>query len=277
MFSQLTFMSEPIPLTDNFSKQDEINFIQEALTKVKKMKVHFITQPPTFVVFNSFPENSISAPFGTYQVDLTPSEDILYKNFHKKHRQHINKAKRNSVEIKSGKFLLEDCSSVITETMERQGLAAVSKEYIKKLDNALGNQIEYYAAYSGGECQGGVIIAWNKNGAYALYGGSLKTPVVGSIKLMYWHILLSMKERGIKLFDFIGARIDPPGGSKYEGIQRFKEGFGATLKTGYLWKYPVHPLAYFVYTIALRLKSRLNGKRYAGDIIDQERKKTLSQ
>ena len=53
-----------------------------------------------------------------------------------------------------------------------------------------------------------------------------------------------MKERGVKYYDFVGARINPDEGSKYEGIQRFKSRFGGELKKGYLWKMPLNKFKY---------------------------------
>jgi hypothetical protein len=62
------------------------------------------------------------------------------------------------------------------------------------------------------------------------------------------------------------ARINPPKGSKQEGINSLKKHFGAKLVQGYMWKYALHPLKYRLYCLAARLRS-------GGDIVDAERHK----
>ena len=64
----------------------------------------------------------------------------------------------------------------------------------------------------------------------------------------------------------MGARINPEKGSKQEALALFKKRFGATLKLGYMWKYPLHPLKYRLYGLAARFRS-------GGDIVDLEKHK----
>ena len=62
-------------------------------------------------------------------------------------------------------------------------------------------------------------------------------------------------------------------GSKLEGIQRFKERFGGELKKGFIWKYPVNGLKYFLFQIFTRVFYLIKFQKYEGDIIEQERKR----
>jgi lipid II:glycine glycyltransferase (peptidoglycan interpeptide bridge formation enzyme) len=64
----------------------------------------------------------------------------------------------------------------------------------------------------------------------------------------------------------VGVRIQPDKGSKQEGLMMFKQRFGGQLIQGYMWKYPIRPMKYSFYSIAVRL---LRG----GDIVDNERHK----
>ncbi len=268
---QLVFMIEPVSISENYSESSERLFLNNVIQKVKVMKIHMISQPPTFVVCNTYPDGSIFAPFGSYQVDLTLDEEMLFNNLHVKHRNVIRKAEKNSVEIKNSADLLDICSYSLHDTMERQGLNAISKDYLKRLKTVLGENIEFFAAYLNGEFQGCAIIPWNQNGAYYLYGGSIQRPYTGSLNLMQWHIIKFMKKRGVKLYDFVGARISPPKGSKIEGIQRFKKRFGTTMKKGFLWKYPISSSMYFIYKKAVLLQKQFSKSSYCGDIIDQEK------
>ena len=88
------------------------------------------------------------------------------------------------------------------------------------------------------------------------------------MNLLHWEAIKYFKEKGIKRYDFVGARISPEKGSKLEGIQRFKSRFGPTLKRGYLWKKNINPLKTNLYNFLVLIKT-LNCK---GDVVDQERK-----
>lgn len=90
------------------------------------------------------------------------------------------------------------------------------------------------------------------------------------MNLLQWNVIKKMKENNVKFYDFMGARMNPEVGSKYEGIQRFKERFGGELKKGYLWKYSLNDFKYWLYRLLVFIYSK---GHFHGDIIDQERKR----
>ena len=94
--------------------------------------------------------------------------------------------------------------------------------------------------------------------------------MLGSHNLLQWEIVKKLKTLNVKQYDFVGARINPPKGSKIEGIQRFKSRFGTTLHQGYMWKYIFNKPMYFLYVQILKLLAFKNRSKYKGDIIDQE-------
>ena len=131
--------------------------------------------------------------------------------------------------------------------------------------------IDYWVASFEGELQGAGILLWSENrSAYYMFGGSAVKPHAGAMNLLHWSAMKLMKERGVKYYDFVGARINPDEGSKYEGIQRFKSRFGGELKKGYLWKMPLNK---FKYKLFCWLVAAKQGRNYCGDVIDQERKR----
>ena len=84
--------------------------------------------------------------------------------------------------------------------------------------------------------------------------------------LLLWEAMREFRNMEVRQFNFTGVRINPEKGSKQEGILNFKMRFGGSLSQGYVWKYPLHPLKFAAYSIAIRL---LKG----GDIVDLERHK----
>lgn len=271
IFKRLIFTNESIYLTKNAIIQDEKLFLNQIVEQSRLMGVDFISQPSTNVVFNCYPNGAIYSPFGSYQVDLTLDEQVLFSNLHSKHRNVIKRARREKVQTISGDAIAKECYKIYRNTMERQSMGFVSWEYIERLKTNLGDKLTFYICELDGSLQGCAIIPWNEYGAYYMIGGSIPEPFSGALNLMHWEIMMDMKARGVELYDFVGARINPQPGSKLEGIQRFKIRFGAKMKKGYLWKYPINNFYCMIYQKLATLRSRIDGKGHNGDIIDQER------
>ena len=268
IFKRLIFTYSVISKAE--SKGNKKSFLNEVVELSKSLDIDFIYQPYAFAVFEEVPDNCVSAPFGTYKIDLTQSEEELFKNLHSKHRNVVRKAQSNNLKVFGGIEYLQDCYDLISNTMLRQKQPFMNIEQFKNMYSHLGNNISFYIIKNGDILEGSAIIAWNEQEAYYLYAGSSIKTSAGAMNLLVWHIMLDMKNRSVKSFDFVGARIEPKNGSKLEGIQRFKSRFGTTLKVGYLWKIPIRPFKYKLYRFIVWLNYKLKNKTYIGDIIDQE-------
>lgn len=273
IFKYIVFPNEIINLQNNLDINAEKIFLDSVIKNIQShlKYVDFVIQSPTNVVFNTYPTGSIHAPFGSYQIKLTQSEDILFANLHSKHRNVVRKAIKDGVIIEKGSSFQNDAFELVLSTMIRQKMNFTSKKLYLNEVNKIKENLEFYLAKKDGEIQGSAIIYWNENGAYYVYGGSIENPYGGSLNLMHWEIIKDMKSRNVKLYDFVGARLEPKKGSKLEGIQRFKSRFGATMKKGYLWKYPIKPLKYKLFELLKKINAKIKNRPYIGDIIDQER------
>ncbi len=167
---------------------------------------------------------------------------------------------------------MADCFALIDATMKRNQKLSVSMKDLQRLRSNLGAQVAFYVARQDSVPQGAAVLVWNRgHSAYYLYGGTVEAPVGGAMNLLHWQAMCDMKSRGVREYDFVGARVSPPPGSKLETIQRFKERFGATMRRGYLWKYPMNPMSYAAFCLLARANSWMHGAVYKGDIIDEER------
>jgi lipid II:glycine glycyltransferase (peptidoglycan interpeptide bridge formation enzyme) len=90
--------------------------------------------------------------------------------------------------------------------------------------------------------------------------------VDGATKLLHWDAMRLFRNLGVERYDFSGARIDPEKGSKQEKLAMYKRELGGRLVQGYIWKYPLQPLKFAVYSYAVRFQR-------GGDIVDQEKHK----
>ena len=131
---------------------------------------------------------------------------------------------------------------------------------------AFGENVKIFIAEYEGIVQGCAVIPFSDHSAYYMHGGSIPSPLTGATNLLQWEAIRQFRELGVRFYDFFGARIEAEKGSKIEGIMKFKERFGGKFIQGYMWKYPFHPLKYFFYTLAARVRSN-------GDVVDQERHK----
>lgn len=270
IFRRLIFTYNVIEKDIKENSQNQKNFLNSVVEISKSLDIDFIYQPYAFAIFEEVPENCIYIPFGSYQVDLTQSEDELLKNLHSKHRNVVRKAQKNGLVVLDGRQYMQECYDLINKTLSRQQQPFMNFESLEKMNNSLSDNISFYIIKNDEKIEGSAIILWNEVESYYLFAGSSEKTSPGAMNLLVWEIMLDMKQKGVEKFDFVGARYNPKEGSKFEGIQRFKSRFGTTLKEGYLWKYPSKPYKYKLFRFITWVYYKLNNKVYEGDIIDQE-------
>ena len=135
--------------------------------------------------------------------------------------------------------------------------------------NYLPDNLSIYVSYIDSIPQSSLICFFNKVCEYSAYNGRI-CATLGANHLLFWEAIKYAKQKGIKYFDFIGARINPIPGSKQEEIQKFKKHFGEELIKGFLWKMPINKFKYSFYNFLIRIEYLFKLKKFIGDIIDQE-------
>lgn len=246
-------------------------FLNEIIRIFKNQKYDFIFQPPPQTIFADYPDDAVYAPYGTYRIDLTKSEEELWKNVQSRQRSYILKGERNNVEVKTGLALKDIAFNMIRLTMKRSDIEFMSKKKYERYINGLKGNIEIFIAFCDGKPQNCAVVFYSANTAFYVYGGSIDKPIDFAGKYMHWYIIKHFKKLSVHYYDFVGTRINPEKGSKQEGIKRFKERFGGELIQGYLWKYPINKLKYKLFNEIFKIL-----KRKEGDIIDEELKQNES-
>ena len=263
----LTFTSGSIHRGAEKNTEQEQQFLEQVVKCARDQGVDLITQPRTNALFNSFPRGSVHVAYGSYRIDLAGfTEAELFAALHQKHRNVIRKAQRDGIEISAGKQWLPQCHALICETLHRHGLPCISLEQMRGLAENLGSNLVCYLARHHGETQGAAILIRDANTCHYSFGGTRQTPHNGAMSLLHWTAILDMQNQGVKIYDFVGARLHPRKGSKQESIQRFKSRFGASLETGVLWKYLLVPWKYQLF----KAVAFVAGRKLMQDIIDNE-------
>ena len=269
IFRMVRFQVETIPMGEAIDIQEEKSFLKSAVEYFRSIGADMVIPATTNTIFRTYPDGADAAPYGSYVIDLCQSEDILWRNVAKISRQNINTASKNGVKILSGVEHLDTAHILVKDTFRRSKLPFMSYEAFKRYVLGLGENGKIMIADYQGVAQSCTIYAFSNYCAFAVYGGNIPETHQGTMKLVQWEAIRLFQKLGVKLFDFVGARIDPEKGSKQEAINSFKRRFGARLKQGYMWKYSLHPLKYRLYSLAVRLRS-------GGDIVDAERHKLNS-
>ncbi len=255
---------------------EEKIFLNKFVSFIKTNKLaHRITQAENFAIFQSQPDASIAAPFGTYFLNLaTNTEDELFKNLHSKHRNVIRNAEKHGVIVKYGPALIEDFYALYEQTMQRSNMYCQTLNYFKEFYNYLPGNTICGVAYINQKPEGALFIPFTQFGAFYLYGASSeKMEINGSINFLHWNTIKLLKKKAVKRYDFVGARLSDVSGTRLEGIQQFKERFGASLEKGVLWKKDVDKITCKLFDNLVTLKLSLKNQKPPLDIIDQEIKK----
>jgi hypothetical protein len=260
------FRVETIAQNNDFGVEDERSFLNSVVEYFRSTGADMIIPATTNTIFRTYPDGAIVAPYGSFVIDLTLPEETLWSNLHSKHRNVVRSAMKKGVEIRSGLEHMNIAHRLIRDTLKRSKLEFMSYEKFKRFVLGLEENVKILVAEHEGSPQGCAVVPFSEHSAYYLYGGSVPHPLTGATNLLQWEAIRAFLGFGVKRYDFVGVRINPEKGSKQDGLMSFKQRFGGQLVQGYMWKYPIGPLKYALYSKAVRF---LRG----GDIVDQERHK----
>jgi len=273
------FQFPPINSKGNrLQKEDEKNFCETAIKYITENKIaHRISQPKNYSLFNSLPGKCISSQFGTYKIDLqNKTTDQILLGMQARYRSAIRQIEKLNVKIKYGISELGVFQKLHAETMGRTGAFSEEFETLKEELIALPNNSILAAIYIDEKIQGGVYLTYSKFAAYYIHGASANTTEAsGAIKYLHYNLMCLMRDKDVKQYDFVGARLSDITGTKLEGIQNFKKRFGSDLVKGYLWKVDIDKTKCKTYDNLLKIKCKLKGTKFPIDIIDQERSKKI--
>jgi lipid II:glycine glycyltransferase (peptidoglycan interpeptide bridge formation enzyme) len=263
MFRMVRFRVETIPTEGDLDVKEEKEFLNSAVEYFRSTGADMIIPATTNTLFRTYPDGAIVAPYGSFIIDLTLPEETLWSNLHSKHRNVVRNAMKKGVEIRIGMEHLDTAHELIRDTLKRSKQGFMGSEDLKRFALGLNDNVKIFVADYQGIVQACAVVPFSGHSAYYLYGGSISDPLTGAANLLQWEAIRTFRSLGVKRYDFVGVRINPEKKSKQEGLMMFKERFGGQLFQGYMWKYPIRPLKYGVYSQAVRY---LRG----GDIVDQE-------
>jgi lipid II:glycine glycyltransferase (peptidoglycan interpeptide bridge formation enzyme) len=265
IFKRMVFTDKLISL-GNYSIDKEKSFLNKMIRFVQNQNIcDFIAKPQANVFFNICPDNVECIEWGSYITNIQKDDEELLRSFHSKHRNVIRKAMKEGVIIETTNNL-ELVYENIKDTLVRQKSPFFpSIKYIECLKKS--NLVLMLIAKKEEVIQGSALIVYDKKRGYYMYGGSIPKPFTGSLNLLHYEAMKILRDKGVKEYDFVGARFCVKKGSKYEGIQRFKSRFGTTIEKGYVFRKVFNPVKFKIFHIMAKNYLRLKGLDYE-DTID---------
>lgn len=265
VFRMVRFRVETICL-DDITSEEEKSFLNSVVEYFRSTGADMIIPATTNTIFRTYPDGADAAPYGSYVLDLTQAEDVLWRNIDRIMRQNINTAIKKGVTISDGSTDLAAAHKLIVSTFQRSKLPFMPYGEFRNFVNGLGENCKILIADCNNIAQSYTVFGFSNYCAYAIYAGNIDNQQQGANKLLYWEAIRLFKNLGIQRYDFVGARINPEKGSKQDALGALKRRFGTKLKQGFMWKYPINPLKYNLYNLAAKWRS-------GGDIVDAERHK----
>lgn len=173
-------------------------------------------------------------PTKTILVDLTASEDEIFKRFSEAKRRAVRRALKNNLLIKES----TNIHDLIQIKSKSAGLFGGITTYgIKELWSIFSPQhATILLSYTDHLIGGVLLLFWNKTAHYWIAGATREGKKRFAPTLLVWEALKISKKRGCKQFDFVGVWDErmPKQFHEWKGFTKFKEGFGGT----YLY-YPI--------------------------------------
>ncbi len=202
-------------------------------------------------------------PKWTIMLDLTKSEDELFKNLKRKTRYNVRLAKRKGVEVKemSNDKGFEIFVKLYFDTCKRQNYKGHTPEYHRIIWETLKNKIAHIlVAFYKGKPVAAYELFLYKNILYYPYGGSdYNYRNTFASNLLMWEAILFGKKHGAKLFDMWGSL--PPNYPKshpWAGFTRFKQGYGGEFVEFIgSWDLIVDELKYKIFSFSHKIRSLL--------------------
>jgi len=203
-------------------------------------------------------------PRCTVVLELTQTEEELWKACKEKTRYNINLARRKGVEIKI--FEKPDWDvfwRIIEETTQRQKVVIRSKKFFENFGKAFDYTkfLTVFGAYYQGELIATLFTVGYRDKATYYYGGTSNSHRNTMANyLLQWEVIKYLKNRGVKYYDLWGIVDGTEHTKGWEGITRFKRGFrGKEVEYVGFYRKVCQPLLYFTYLTTKKFRDRFLG------------------
>ncbi len=187
------------------------------------------------------PENKtilgISQNYYFHCLDLQPSEQTLFKKFHKDSVQRkIRRAEREGLRYEEGtsETLLQHFYKLTITTRRRQGLPPQPLSWFRSLVTSMGRNVQIRVAFKAETPVASILTLTTKKSLIYKYGCSdSRFSSLGGTPLLFWNAIRQAKANGLEELDMGRSDI------ANTGLMTFKEHWGAKRSAVHYWRYPL--------------------------------------
>lgn len=235
-------------------KRDALELLLIYLSDIiKEEKASFVRVSP--ILSNNPDNNTVFADLGfteapihmhpevTWELDLTPTDDIILSSMRKTTRYLIRHAEKNpDIEIVKSSNI-DDIKlfwPVYLKTAKRHNFTVFSEKYlIAEMESFIkdDNIVIFLGKYKGEVVSAAIFVIWQNMCFYHHSGSLTKFNKIPVSYLLQWHAIKEAKSRGCKSYNFWGIAPDINKDSEaqksthpWAGLSLFKMGFGGYRK-----------------------------------------------
>lgn len=231
----------PLILDNQILEQDSlINFIKEKVANYGTVFLKIEGQP-FLPKEKKFKVKTVKAvqPANTMLLDLSKTEEELLAKMHQKTRYNIRLAAKKNLNLKivTTESFSEEWNLLRT-TGKRDKISLHPLKYYRLMDEVLDNQenlvYKKFLVYKNEEALAvGLFIGFGDTFTYVHGASSNKSRESMAPYLMQWEAIKFAKAQGYRYYDFGGVnpvdKTDREYRARWEGISRFKYGFGGEI------------------------------------------------
>lgn len=233
----LPFSDHCEPLVDQSDELDQM--LANMKRHVDEERWKYIEIRPLSCEPHSHTELGRSATYCFHRLDLRPSSQELFRNFHKDCVQRkIRRAEREKLQYEEGTSddLLRKFYRLLVMTRRRQYLPPQPVSWFRGLIAAFGKDLKIRVALKDGVAVASILTLSHKKTMVYKYGcGDAAANRFGGMALLFWRTIQEAQENGLEELDMGRSDADQ------SGLIAFKEHWGATGSLLHYWTYPCKP------------------------------------
>jgi CelD/BcsL family acetyltransferase involved in cellulose biosynthesis len=230
----LPFSDHCEPLVDG---TDDFNSLLGNLSEaVDQKRWKYLETRPVMLKPASARNFGTSDTYFLHRLNLLPSEEALFKNFHKGSVQRkIRRAEREKLRYEAGSSekMLDQFYDLLVITRRRLGLPPQPRKWFESLIACMGPSLKIRIALKGETPVASILTLAGKKSVVYKYGCSEpRFNNLGGTALLFWNTICEAKASGCDSFDLGRSDIHNP------GLVTFKERWGAERIAVNYWRYP---------------------------------------
>lgn len=230
----LPFSDHCDPLTDN--SEEFCQLLHNLMEQVDRGRWKYLEVRPTAIAPDSARGFAISNRYFLHRLDLQPSEEILFRSFHKDSVQRrVRRAEREGLSYEEGSSeqLLNQFYTLLIMTRRRQGVPPQPLKWFRSLISCWGSNLKIRVVRKGDAAVASILTISERRKMVYKYGCSdPRFNNLGGTPLLFWRAIQDAKAAGMEEFDFGRSDINNP------GLITFKERWATKRMELNYWRYP---------------------------------------